>query len=196
MSTPGTHMPTFVEIARSLGHTDKCGSRHTVGHTYGASYDEWLAPYRNKDVLVLEVGVAVFGGGGLLALAEYFPKGHIVGVDNNMAPLVDAVRTHPRIELIDTDAYAADLPDKLGKRQFDIVIDDASHELRHQFALLQTLRPYLKQDGFYVIEDIVTEHWLPYLRNNTPKLGLHHTLVDMANRGFYDNNLIRFEPHP
>ena len=37
---------------------------------------------------------------------------------------------------------------------FDIIIDDGSHLNSHQIFSLETLIPYLRQGGFYVIEDI------------------------------------------
>lgn len=185
-------MTTFTEITRRIGHTDKAGTR-VDGHTYSTLYDQWFAPYRDRPVEVLEVGVAAFGGGCLLALAAYFPKGRVTGVDIDLGPLVAEVRNHPRVHLIEADAYDPAWLNQLDRPAYDLVIDDASHEIADQVKLLRMLRPYLSRGGFYVVEDVVSEHWLPHLRTLPDELDLWHTLCDMATRSRYDNTLLRFD---
>ena len=41
----------------------------------------------------------------------------------------------------------------------DIVLDDGSHNGRHQRASLQALFPLLSVDGIYAIEDLHTSYW-------------------------------------
>ncbi len=46
---------------------------------------------------------------------------------------------------------------------FDIVIDDGSHQSRHQLISFLHLFPYLKDGGLYVIEDVQTSFWSGYI---------------------------------
>lgn len=183
-------MTSFQDIVRAVGHTDK-----DTAHTYGPWYDRWFAPLRDKPLNILEVGVCVFGGGCVLAFAEYFPKATVWAVDIDRTRCNAEVFNHPRIKFIHDDAYRPELVNHFGDTRFDIVVDDASHEVQHQMQLLRTLRPRLKDDGFYVVEDVCTGHWLPHLRE-VWNMGLRHTLIDMSTPTCYDNTLLRLEPRP
>lgn len=131
----------------------------------------------------------------MLALAEYFPKATVWAADIDSSRCRKAVFEHPRVRFLKGDAYAPDFTAKLGKTQFDLIIDDASHEVDDQVRLLKALIPFLKAGGFYVVEDCCTGHWLPRLPG-LRALGLRQTLIDMSTDGTYDNTLIRFDPVP
>ncbi len=181
-------MKSFRQVLAETGHTDK-----DTSHNYGHWYDQWFEPYRTMPVSVLEIGVCVFGGGGALSLAEYFQNGVIWAVDIDKRQCIADVFSHPRIKFFEQDAYHADLLKLFDGVKFDIIIDDASHEVNDQLKLVNMLRPYLSDDGFYVIEDCCTCHWLPYLKNLW-NLNLKHTLIDMSTATVYDNTLIRLDP--
>lgn len=180
-------MKTYRDIVKEIGRTDKDGA-----HTYGQWYELWFQQFRDRPVNILELGVCIFGGGCALSFAEYFQQGTIWAVDIDTKPCSIEVFNHPRIKLIQGDAYHPDILKNFEGIQFDIIIDDASHEINDQFALVAMLKPFLADDGFYVIEDCCTCHWLEYL----PKirdLNLRHTLIDMSTATCYDNTLIRLE---
>lgn len=182
-------MKSFSEILAEVGHTDK-----NTAHTYGPWYDLWFAPKRESALSILEVGCCVFGGGGLIALGEYFQQARIVGVDNACEPCLrnGVPGTHQNIKLIHADAYSPHLIEKLKGFRFDIIIDDASHEFHNQANLLQALLPNLAPDGFYVVEDCCTDHWYSHLKN-IRSWGLQQTIIDQATDKCYDNCLIRFD---
>jgi cephalosporin hydroxylase len=177
----------FSQVLLRVGRTDK-----DTAHSYGAMYDMWFAGLQNRPVNVLEVGVCVYGGGGVLSLAEYFKNGRVWGVDVDRTLCDRDVFSHPRVNFIECDAYGPDLLKSLGDTRFDIIIDDALHDLTRQSQLLKTLSPRLTETGFYIVEDVCTSHWLPYL-NEFWDAGLRHTLVDMSTPTCYDNVLIRFD---
>lgn len=178
----------FTDVIKRIGQTDK-----NTGHTYGQWYDQWFEDLEYKPLNILEVGVCVFGGGGSLALADYFNSGHVWAVDIDRRQCCGAVFTHPRITFIEHNAYRPTLLERLGDTKFDIIIDDASHEMKDQLQLLKMLRPRLNDDGFYVIEDCCTRHWLPHLPE-VWDLKLQHTIIDMSTAKSYDNTLIRLDP--
>src|SRR5262245_12192907 len=140
-------MESFTDTVKRLGHTDK-----EECHGYGLFYEMWLAPLRDRLVHVLEVGVCAYGGGGLLALAEYFPRGLVYGIDIDCRHCVDAVRGHPRVQLVEADAYDPNcIARHFGDCLFDVIIDDARHEIHFQLQLLTQLLAFLKPDGLYVV---------------------------------------------
>lgn len=180
-------MKTFTEIVKEIGKTDK-----NTSHTYGQWYDYWFPAYRGRPINILEVGVCIFGGGCCLSFAEYFPEATVWAVDIDGKPCVCEMKNHPRIKFFEGDAYNPAILKNFGDTKFDIIIDDASHEVKDQVNLLKMLKPYLAVGGIYIVEDCCTGHWLdklPELRS----LGLKQTIIDMSTKTVYDNTLIKFE---
>ena len=153
-------------------------------HKYTYLYDEIFAPIRYAAVRVMDIGYA--RGRGTRALAEFFPRGtiHSFDIDPNMkhySNLSKELKT--RIKLYQGDqsdpesikrvlhqVYNGPKNDKKkGYRQFDIIIDDGSHEPEHQRISFKTLWPEVAPGGLYIIEDFhpyysngehVTVSWL------------------------------------
>ena len=57
--------------------TDKGSS----GHDYAASYEKLLAPFRDREITLLEIGVGT--GGSLEAWREYLPQALVFGIDHD-----------------------------------------------------------------------------------------------------------------
>jgi predicted O-methyltransferase YrrM len=121
------------------------GSDKTTLHNYGAFYDgivETLRPSR-----VLEVGV--FRGASLRAWRHVGYPVEAIGVDRNAVP--------------DLPVIVATAPDfspvlqALQGQQFDLIIDDGSHQLSHQQAAVTQLWPLLRAGGVFVVEDIQSQ---------------------------------------
>jgi demethylmacrocin O-methyltransferase len=141
--------------------TDKtCGP--PFGHTYGPTYDRLLAPYRERPIRLLEIGV--FGGGSLRLWKTFFEQGEVVGVD--IAPLVDAFELEGIATLVKADAYKPKVAATLG--EFDIVIDDGPHTLDSMKAAIRLYLPRLKPGGLMVIEDVKQPEWIAELEAVVP----------------------------
>lgn len=138
-------------------------------HHYLAIYDRWFAPYKNKPITILEIGVS--GGGSLELWRKFFgTEARIIGVD-----IDPSVRDRaPK----DAEIYIGDQGDRaflenLGATvgEFDIIIDDGSHVNIHQILTFDVLFPRLKQGGLFVCEDLHTSYWKSY-GGGFPKSGL------------------------
>lgn len=151
------------ELARKHG-TDK-GGRHLLAgetcHEYTPIYWDLLNGQREDVLRVLEIGVNY--GPSVRMWEDFFPNAEIVGLDSNAEALFHAGRIH---------CYAADqgredsllaalvaagghiLDDKVHAQEFDLIVDDGSHEDHHQILSAQVLLPFLSADGVYVIEDL------------------------------------------
>jgi cephalosporin hydroxylase len=127
-------------------------------HGYFPSYLKLaaeLGPYGN----VCEVGVA--GGGSLEMFRQLFPFGTVCGVDRAAeGTLLDAEHgTHAHwpdgtVQVI-SDQAADDLPGRLQQvhRQWDLIVDDASHEGPATTRTFELLWPLVRPGGYYVVED-------------------------------------------
>lgn len=146
------------ELAKKYG-TDK-GGWHTIAgetcHNYTPFYHMWYGYWRHRVTDVLEIGVHY--GCSVRMWEEYFPNARIWGLDSNAGAILNEGRIH---------SYAADqgradsLLQAIERIQldigepprFDLIVDDGSHEYPHQIISMQTLLPFLRNNGLYVIED-------------------------------------------
>lgn len=115
-------------------------------HCYGDVYDKIFGKFdQNKELNILEIGVEK--GGSIMAWTEYFPKGHVYGID-----IVDS-----RLPEYKTDKATFILEDvnniKLDKK-FDIIIDDGSHRLPDVICSVKKFLPQLNKNGVMIVEDV------------------------------------------
>lgn len=116
---------------------------------YGEVYDTILTP----PARVLELGVKA--GGSLLVWAERWPEAVVYGIDITMALVRPEAVQHPRVWMITADGTDPRAVPILPP--FDLIVDDASHELVDQIKVLGNYAHLLTPDGTYVVEDILTD---------------------------------------
>ena len=153
---------------------------------YTLHYDRFFSKYRDRSINILEVGLGprhLSTCPSLKMWAEYFPKANIFGFD--IQDFSD-VRL-PRTQILQGDQGKADDLLKIVEQcpKFDIIIEDGSHASFHQQVTLQTLFPYLADDGLYVIEDLLfqpqeLESELPKVRKTLELLKDRSALDEMV----------------
>src|SRR5687768_9836169 len=148
-----------LDLLAALCGTDKFGL-----HQYTSVYEELTKPLRRRAVSLLELGVGgyghVTGGESLLMWAAYFPKGRIYGIDIEDKTALSRGRIKVfQCSQTDRPRLTA-LCDEIGP--FDLVIDDGSHVNPHQIESFRILWPYVKDGGWYVVEDVQTSYWPSY----------------------------------
>lgn len=143
--------PTLQQLGEKHG-TDKA-----TRHSYLPTYDILLTGLRDEPIHLLEVGVEE--GRSLRMWREYFPQAEIVGIDNDKRQRWLGLTEGCLVAMIDSRDFD---PTALGRKQFDVIIDDGSHEPEDQCLTLCNLWPNLAQGGLYFIEDVRPES-LPYL---------------------------------
>jgi hypothetical protein len=116
-------------------------------------YDPFLAPWVDKEVKLLEIGVRK--GGSLQLWRDYFPHGVVIGID---IKLPEHFVPGERIQVFEGNqadmAFLSEVANTTGPEGFDIIIDDASHigELT-KTTFWHLFDHHLKPGGLYVIED-------------------------------------------
>lgn len=150
-------MKSVAEILRSYAEFDGNG-RHCNGtdkmsnHSYGDAYESLfqVRPYpdRKSVELMMEVGVA--DGSCLCAWREIFPNATIVGMDIHHSDKAHG----ERIEFWRGDQRSReDCEAAAAGRQFDMIVEDATHKLENTLLTLLYLWPFVKSGGLYVIEE-------------------------------------------
>lgn len=127
---------------------------------YFPIYERHLAPFRNRTITLLEIGV--FKGGSLQMWQRFLgPLATIVGIDiNPECKQHEEPGIHVRIGDQSDPKFLQSLLDEFGTP--DIVIDDGSHKMQHLIASFQFLYPRIAKNGLYIAEDLHTCYWPEY----------------------------------
>lgn len=127
---------------------------------YFEIYDFWFKKYKNKQVVILEIGV--YQGGSLNMWRDYFGKEALIyAIDIN--PLCKQFETENTKILIGSQEdrnflrlVISQLP------KIDIIIDDGGHTMKQQTTAFEELYVHLNDGGIYVCEDLHTSYWSSY----------------------------------
>lgn len=176
---------------------------------YFSVYERYFEKYRNKPVIILEIGV--FQGGSLQMWKKYFGEGvQIYGID------ID-----PRCKSLEEDnitIFTGSQSDRQFlqsvKRQIpkvDILLDDGGHTMKQQIVTFEEMFEHIKNDGIYICEDCHTSYWPRYgggyLRRGTfieyskkmidklnawhfKDLPVDHFTTSVLSIGFYDSMVV------
>jgi hypothetical protein len=151
---------------------------------YLAEYDRLFAPYRERSIRLLEIGVQ--NGGSLERWGKYFRNAEkIVGCDINM----DCARLQfddPRIALVLADASADEAQRQILSHspRFDLIIDDGSHQSRDVVSAFSKYFSSLVDDGLYIVEDLHCSYWQEFsggLYHSSSSIAFLKQLVDIIN---------------
>ena len=157
---------------------------------YFKVYDRFFAPFRNKEIKFLEIGV--FGGGSLAMWKNYFgAKAKICGIDIN--PECKQYESEG-ISIYIGDQADRDFLENVAENEvnFDLILDDGGHTMNQQIVSLETLFKYLKKGGIYMVEDCHTSYWPAYgggLKNPNSFIEYSKVLIDRLNQ--YHNGMFR-----
>lgn len=126
-------------------------------HSYIDVYEQILSPYRSTAKNIIEIGL--MSGESLRMWTEYFSTGTVYGMDitvkpiDGMADLTSAISEGYNVKIGDASS-----PDDIKKHfsgiLFDVVIEDANHNIEQQLEIYRTLKPYLNSGSIYIIEDV------------------------------------------
>ena len=194
--------PTEEDIARRGGWfaayffdaPDKRFGVHKWAH-YMRVYEKHLARFRDRDPVILEVGVAK--GGSIEMWNRYFGgRCTIYGVD--LMRKCQVMEDHyPNVHI-----SRGDQADPSFWRQFrktcpkvDILLEDGGHKMHQQIRTFECMYDHVKDDGLYLCEDLCTSYrpeyggalgkpgtFVEYAKGLVDQLNAHHirasTLAD------------------
>jgi len=143
------------------------GSDKATVHDYHHLYGAVLAPLRETEAAILEIGLGTNNtdvvsnmgatgvpGASLRAFRDFLPRGEIFGADVDRRILFTEERIATfYVDQTKPDSFRA-LDAHLGGRLFDLVIDDGLHSPNANIATLTFALRKLKPGGHAVIEDV------------------------------------------
>lgn len=168
-----------------INKSDKFGS-----HFYTQHYDHHFRPMRKQKLKILEIGVGGhndprMGGASLRMWKYYFPNSNIFALD-----IYDKSKLQEdRIRIFKGSQVDYDFLEKMIAETgtLDIIIDDGSHVNEHVLGSFSYLFSKVKENGYYVIEDIHTSYWPEFggdvknLNNQSTIMGYFKSLIDGIN---------------
>ena len=191
----------FSELCEKF-NTDKGGlninSNKRKFHFYSSFYEEYFKNDKENMKLIFECGIGssdqniesnIFGknspGASLKVLKNYFSNAEIYGADIDKKTFFDESRINTiYVDQLNTNSIV-NMWEKIGKKNFDLIIDDGLHTLDASYKLFSNSFKYLKYDGLYVIEDV----HIAYLKELIKKLYKFKPIVITIDK---ENNLDDF----
>lgn len=145
-------------------------------------YDFWFNKYRNKQIVILEIGV--YQGGSLNMWRDYFgEEAEIFAIDiNPLCKQFETDRTKIFIGSQEDTEFLKYVKSQVPK--FDILIDDGGHTMNQQIVAFKELYGHLKYDGIYLCEDLHTSYWKNYgggYKNPNSFIEYSKNLIDSIN---------------
>jgi len=126
---------------------------------YLGQYERILKAYRSNPIFLLEIGVQ--NGGSLEIWGQYFQAARkIVGVD--IDPKCSCLAyDDPRIAVVVGDANSKRTQEAIlvHASEFDVIIDDGSHQSGDIVKAFARYFPVLSAGGVYVVEDLHCSYW-------------------------------------
>ena len=146
-----------------------------TGHGFSNFYEKKLEQYKNKEINILEIGS--YAGASAADFVKYFPNANIFCFDINISNFIYKskyihvfgidINNKKNTKKILTNIF---LNHKF--KEFDMIIDDWSHNLNDILNGLNFFFRFVKSDGLYIIEDFKHPNYYKYNRN------INHILVD------------------
>lgn len=148
--------------ARILGKSQYCGIP-----AWKCPLDFWVYQeliFERRPEVIIEIGNNQ--GGTLLAMAhlcDAIGDGRLVGVDIDHGPVHEAVRTHPRVLLVEGDACNVfqEVHDFVPTGASTLIIEDSSHVFEQTLAVLSTYSELSRPGDYFIVEDGIIAHGLP-----------------------------------
>lgn len=148
-------------------------------HEYGEFYNSDKATHHhfcgfyqahlNQPKVILEFGI--LNGGSLKMWRDFYEPALVIGLDIEEKPPVEGCLIFKR-DAVDTDTVQM-LTTFV--KNFDVIIDDASHNTNDQIMAFEMWWPYVNEGGRYIIEDIHASFFDHY---NPNKIDLEQWVKD------------------
>ena len=142
----------FIKFNSDKGSKCIWDKKIVISHNYSIYYEKYFSNFKYKKINILELGS--HEGRGLAGFYYYFPNSKITGANINPFQMKSKSK---RIEELFVDVSSKKILRNLAsyiEGDLDIIIDDASHNLRDIIVSFSILFKKLKKGGTYVIEDI------------------------------------------
>ena len=173
-------------------HKKNIGKVSDKWASYLPFYDQLFEKYRKEELSLLEIGVQ--NGGSLETWKAYFDKANVlIGCDIDKQ-CGDLKYDDSRVHVVVGDANQSDTVKKIVNicGNFEIVIDDGSHQSNDIITSFLIYFPLVKPGGLYVIEDTHTLYmnsWGGGILNEFSAYNFFKKIIDVINIQLWENEI-------
>jgi cephalosporin hydroxylase len=174
----------LIRHSHEPSYTDKA-SYHAYENFYPKNLT-YLLDKPETELNILEIGVAY--GGSLHSWMDVLPNANYYGIDHNFNNLSEFIKNNPNLKLFQCSQSDPVLKTVFPGVMFDLVIDDASHQIHDQVNSFNFLKDRMAPNSKYIIEDIYPEHVYPedFMKN--------FSIVDLRHvKNRHDDKLFIYE---
>ena len=161
--------------------------KNIKGHGFSKFYTKHLDKFKNDQLNILEIGS--FAGASAAAFVKYFPNSNVFCFDVNISNFeylskkihvygID-INNEKKVEQAIKNIF---LQNKF--KNFDLIVDDGSHNLSDILLSLNFFFKFLKDKGLYVIEDYKYPNYFEYNRN-TDDILIDKLLDNLKKKNFF-----------
>ena len=184
-------MSELIDLYRA--HRGKVSDRWSA---YLTLYEHVFSSWRNRPLRLLEIGVQ--NGGSLEIWRRYFPNAKLlVGCDVDLR-CAELGFVDPQIRVVVGDACTDETERRLAacSPEWDIIIDDGSHQSRHIINAFSRYFPRLSLGGIYVAEDLHCSYWQEFqggIADPLSSMSFFKRLADLVNYEHWGADFTRSE---
>jgi hypothetical protein len=181
----GVKVNSLVDLFNSKGYSYYQTDKNTA-HSYLETYEDLFKPYKDQDIVFLEVGVRE--GGSLRLWGDYFSKAIIYGYDivDSAVPNIFNERTNYIVKDINKVTS-----DEIADMKIKIALDDGSHILEDQLQFVKKFYPNILEGGMVIVEDIQN---VDSDKKHFEELGYPFEIIDLRGvKGRYDDVILLFK---
>ena len=136
--------------------TDKSPFNLKHRHAYTGIYHFLFHKIKEEKLIIAELGC--YKNEGMKMFREYFKNATLFGYDIGKKYIESAINDklqNTKYFLMDVNNLDS-IKNGLSKsdEKFDIIFDDSSHDFEHQIKIIEGCIPFLKKNGYLIIEDI------------------------------------------
>lgn len=144
-------------------NTDKSpfSKEGTGGHRkgYTAVYELLFGPLKHKEINFVEIGIEK--GASTFLWENYFTNAKLFAFEQDDNKINQVKQLADDTTILKTDAGDRNQLEETYKStgvMFDVILDDASHQLEHEKIAIEIGAKYLKSGGILIIEDLIRDH--------------------------------------
>lgn len=151
------HTETLTALANRYGSDKgtKIIGKYKGAHNFTDIYQSYLSEYKDAPMNILEIGLGA-DGASLKMWHDFFKNSIIYGLDIRDFSYLNTARIKTSLLDQSNPEMTKKYIKELGNIDFDVIIDDGSHRPYDQQLSLDLFFTKLKSEGFYFIEDLLS----------------------------------------
>tara|TARA_B100000287_G_scaffold65309_1_gene56817 strand:+ start:57 stop:821 length:765 start_codon:yes stop_codon:yes gene_type:complete len=164
-------------------------SEEIFGHGFAQFYEKHFNNFKNEKINFFEIGT--WEGASLASFSKYFNNANLYGLDRNFKFKYKSKRINFYYCDTTNKKDLKKISNKIGKKKFQVIIDDGSHLLNDIIHNLKFFLDFVDNKGYYVIEDYNHPEYYSHLNNSSgDELLIKDIIIKIKDKEFFDSKIL------